>query len=583
MTLMRHVGAALGALTLAGALLVAVAAQAAGNRPRPAQGGPQQPSGDFAHAPFVEQRMNTPLPLSFGYSGAAALSRVTLKYKGAQASEWKKLELKRAGDAWEGTIPCADVTLGPLRYWVLGFDEGGDPVATGGDAKTPYVIPIQEEISGEPPHLEGRAAPRSCDRGGSDKEAQAGAQEPGGAGEALEEEGGDKESRPGKKKRRKATAEEEKSLEDTASKHASVEIAGYNDSDHVTVFTPSVSAGVDNVSGASLNGTYLVDVVSAASADIVSTASRRWEEVRQAGSLATQYKPHDFGVGIGGSVSSEPDYLSYGAYGTLVKDFDEKNWTLKFGYGFSHDTIGRCGVGGGCTPTSVFSRDLQRGAFNASLGWVVDRESLASLTADLVIENGDQSKPYRYIPMFSPGVAPGVPKGASIDWVNANRLPERPLEQLPLSRRRVAITARYAHRFDGSTLRLEERFYDDDWGLFASTTDARWVFDLGRRFELWPHARFHGQSSVVFWKRAYVSASSTGWNLPEYRTGDRELGPLMTVEGGFGLRWYVGGGADPQKFMLQLSWDGMYSAFLDDLYLNDRTATLGALVFQGEL
>jgi hypothetical protein len=370
-------------------------------------------------------------------------------------------------------------------------------------------------------------------------------------------------------------------LEDTATKRASFEIAGYNDNDHVTVVTPSVALGIDNVSGGSLQATYLVDVVSAASADIVSTASPRWHEVRQAGSLSAGYKPRDFGITVGGSVSREPDYLSYGAYATVVKDFDEKNWTLFFGYGFSHDTIGRCGDSGLCTPFSVFSRELQRGSFNGGVDFVVNRTTLASLVGDVVIENGDQSKPYRYIPMFAPTVAPTVPRGASIAWVNAHRLPERPLEQLPLSRERFALTARLAHRFDASTLRLEERLYRDSWGLLASSSDARWIFDVGRRFALWPHARFHVQAPVSFWQLAYVSAPAPAWNLPEYRTGDRELGPLWTAEGGFGIRWYVGSAADPGQWAIQVTGDEMYTAFLDDLYLSNRVAGLAALSLDG--
>jgi hypothetical protein len=377
-----------------------------------------------------------------------------------------------------------------------------------------------------------------------------------------------------------------KGLEDTATKRAAMEFAGYNDSDHVTVVTPSVNAGIENVSGATLNGSYLVDIVSAASADIVSTASRRWEEVRQAGTLAGQYKPHDFGVGVGGSVSSEPDYLSYGFFATMVKDFDEKNWTLNVGYGFSHDTAGRCGTGGACTPFSVFSRDLQRGSFNGGISWVVDRQTLASVGMDLILENGDQSKVYRYIPMFAPNVAPNVPNGANIDAVNRNRLPERPLEQLPLERHRFALTARVAHRYDASTLRVEERFYDDDWGLVASSTDARWIFDLGTRFAVWPHARLHVQSQTSFWQRAYISgpggANGTGWDLPEYRTGDRELGPLWTTEGGFGIKWYLGTEAEPRSWQLGLSGDAMYTSFLNDLYLTERTAFLGALTLEAE-
>jgi len=372
------------------------------------------------------------------------------------------------------------------------------------------------------------------------------------------------------------------SVDDTSTKRAAMEFGAYTDSDHVTVFTPSIAMGIEDSSGATLAASYLVDVVSAASVDIVSTASSRWQEVRQAGSVSAGYKPRDFGVTVGTSFSREPDYLSYGAYATVAKDFDQKNWTLFFGYGFSHDTIGRCGDNGTCTPFSVFSRTLQRGSFNGGVNFVVDRYSLASLTGDVIVEDGDQSKPYRYIPMFSSAVAATVQKGASIDWVNANRLPEKPLEQLPLSRRRMALTGRYAHRFDASTLRLEERLYDDSWGLFASSSDARWIFDLGRRFSMWPHARLHAQTSVSFWQLAYVSGSATGWSLPEYRTGDRELGPLVTAEGGFGIKWYVGSKAQPQQWGLQLTGDVMYTMFLDDLYVTSRTATLGALGFEGE-
>ena len=367
--------------------------------------------------------------------------------------------------------------------------------------------------------------------------------------------------------------------EDTSVKRASFEMASYTDSDHITVVTPSVTASVENVTaGASLRGSYLVDVVSAASVDIVSTASRRWKETRQAGALEAEYKPHDFGISLAGSVSSEPDYLAYGFGAQVTKDFDEKNTTLLFGYGFGHDTIGRS-----TTPFSVFSREVQRGTFNGGITQVVNRATVMSLSLDLTFESGDQSKPYRYIPMFSPAVAGKVPLGASIDWVTANRLPERPLEQTPLSRKRFSTSGRLAHRFDASTLRLDERIYDDSWGLVGSSTDARWIFDLGRRFAIWPHGRFHVQSGVSFWQRAYVSGPSPGWNLPEFRTGDRELGPLHTFTGGGGIKWYLGSNADPQTFALSLTGDAMWTSYHDDLYLTSRTAGLGALMVEGEL
>jgi hypothetical protein len=367
--------------------------------------------------------------------------------------------------------------------------------------------------------------------------------------------------------------------QDTSTKHVALEMATYADSDNVTVFTPSVNMSIDNVTaGASVRGSYLVDVVSAASADIVSTASQRWTEARQAGTFEAEYKPRDFGILLGSAVSSEPDYFSYSLGAQMTKDFNEKNTTILGGFGFGHDTIGRAG-----TPFSVFSRTLVTATFHGGITQVINRSTVGSIVGDIIIENGDQSKPYRYIPMFASNVAPLVPNGASIDWVTMHRLPERPLEQLPLERQRYAITSRLAHRFDGSTLRLEERVYWDTWALVASSTDVRWIFDIGRRVSLWPHARFHAQDGVDFWQKAYVSGAAPGWNLPEFRTGDRELGPLWTATGGGGVRFYLGKNADPRTLSISLTSDVMYTSFLDDIYLTSQTGVLGALTVEGEL
>jgi hypothetical protein len=367
--------------------------------------------------------------------------------------------------------------------------------------------------------------------------------------------------------------------EDTSTKRVALEMSTYTDSDNVTVFTPSVNATIENVTaGVSLSGHYLIDVVSAASVDIVSTASERWQEVRQAGGLEATYKPRETGITVAGSASSEPDYLSYSIGAQLTQDFNEKNSTLLVGYGFGHDTVGYH-----FTPFSVFSHVVLTSSLSAGLTQVMSRSTVGSLVLDVGFEDGDQSKPYRYIPMFSPEVAPLVPNGASIAFVNANRLPERPIEQLPLARDRYSITARLAHRLDGSTLRLEQRLYADTWALVATTSDARWIVNLGRRVEVWPHVRFHAQNEVNFWQRAYVSGSSGGWSLPEFRTGNRELGPLWTATGGGGIKVYMGKAGNPKALSVALHCDTAYTGYLDDLYITHRSSVLGALIVEGEL
>jgi hypothetical protein len=95
--------------------------------------------------------------------------------------------------------------------------------------------------------------------------------------------------------------------------------------------------------------------------------------------------------------------------------------------------------------------------------------------------------------------------------------------------------------------------------------------------------RFHLQSPVSFWQRAYVSGPGPGWDLPEFRTGDRELGPLHTYTGGGGIKWFIGSAADPDSWSLSAQFDTMFTAFLDDLYLTSRTGIIGSLTLEGEL
>jgi hypothetical protein len=355
---------------------------------------------------------------------------------------------------------------------------------------------------------------------------------------------------------------------------ASTQLAGYADSDHVYVVSPTIAGSLTNpTAGWSVDGRYLVDVVSAASVDIVSTASRRWEEVRHVGSLGGLYKPGEWGVGANADVSIEPDYQSYTFAGSVQRDILDKNATLLLGYEHGHDISGRSG-----TPFSVFSRKIDHDAFKGGATFVLDKATILSTVGDLVVERGDTSKPYRYVPMFAPGV--DVAKGASVVTVDQLRLPARVLEQLPTARTRYALAGHLAHRFAHSTLRVSERLYTDSWGLRASSTDLRLIVDLGERADLGPHVRFHAQTPVVFWQRAYVMQPQL--DFPALRTGDRELGPLASVTGGASFHVAVGSARTPRSWVLGLELNGTQTQYLDDLYIKSRLSAISVLSLEAE-
>jgi hypothetical protein len=352
-----------------------------------------------------------------------------------------------------------------------------------------------------------------------------------------------------------------------------VEASAYQDTDAVTVLTPTVHAKAsERVGGWSAGGSYLVDVVSAASVDIVSTASPSWQEVRHAATLSVGCEPGEIGGTLSSAVSSEPDYLSLSAAARGTYVFAQKNARLGLGYSLTQDTAGRTG-----TPFSVYSLELVRHGLAGSLDLVLDRATTFTTSLDLMLESGRQEKPYRYLPLFDGATVSRVPRGAPVDLVNSLRLGARVSERLPDSRARGALSGRLAHRFAGSTLVLFDRAYVDGWGLWATTFDVRYVLELGRRFSVWPHGRAHVQSGTWFWRRAYVGEISSGSAVvPMFRSGDRELGPLFSGTLGPGARFDFGF-YDPRDLSAILEFEGTYTRYADALYVEERWAGFGSL------
>jgi Protein of unknown function (DUF3570) len=357
---------------------------------------------------------------------------------------------------------------------------------------------------------------------------------------------------------------------------ASFESSGYLDSDHVYVGSPSLGGSIgDELAGWSIGGHYLVDVVSAASVDIVSTASHHWVEVRHAGSADGSIKWGDAEVSASGSVSREPDYLSLTGSGNITLDLLEKNVTPFLGFSYGSDDVGKTGM-----PHELWKNKT---TLSGRLGstFVVDRSTIASVQLDAIDESGYLAKPYRYIPLFAPGQVGSIRAGASVDEVNAARVDQRPIEQLPERRNRFAFTGRIAHRYSAATIRLDERIYMDSWGVRASTSDLRYVFDIGQAWMIWPHLRFHVQTGASFWQRGYELIPGTGgsFTVPELRTGDRELSPLYTATLGFGVRFrFIDDLRKP--WFLVFEGDYGYTKYSDAIYISERKALFSTLAIE---
>ncbi len=348
------------------------------------------------------------------------------------------------------------------------------------------------------------------------------------------------------------------------------EFSGYLDTDAVEVATPSISISAEHpTNGWGLGAFFLVDVVTAASADIVATASPRWTEIRYVPGVSAHNLFGELDVAVNATVSVEPDYLAIGSGLGLTTNFRQKMVTPTLRYDFGYDISGRAG-----TPYSVFSEKIHRHGITGGASLVLNKHSIIAPSFTAVLEWGDTSKPYRYLPTFAPGTT--VVKGETIDSVNRKRLPARISDQVPVKRQRYALAGLYARRYSKVTLRITERLYFDSWGVKSTTTDFLLPWDINRHVRVWPHLRLYAQTGASFWRRAYfVEATPEGLNLPLLRTGDRELGPMVAGTAGAAARFEFGTSTTGRSFGLTIKADAVYARFLNHLYTRGRFGVFG--------
>ncbi|HEY8142508.1 MAG TPA: DUF3570 domain-containing protein [Kofleriaceae bacterium] len=339
----------------------------------------------------------------------------------------------------------------------------------------------------------------------------------------------------------------------------------YSDTDNVLVVSPQVAAkrALDD-GGGEASARAVVDVISAASVDVVSQATSGFTEVRREADLAASHRIGSLLPGLRYRYSDEPDYRSHGFGGSLSRDFADHDTTIALGYDLSLDTVGRSG-----TSFADWSRDLA--THTAELSWtqVLGPRTVGRLAYSLVVQDGYLEKPYRYVPLFDAGTLASLEAdGMTLDGDNFSsyRLPERPPEEVPDRRVRHAIALRGVRYVPGlGALQGDYRLYVDSWGMQAHTVDATLRLPVGR-FRIDVEDRFHWQSPVDFWRRAYV-VDGAG-EVPRWRTVDRDLGGYLqdTV--------LVRGQLDVSSLEIYLQTGAMVTRFNDYLFLDWRLALI---------
>ncbi len=341
----------------------------------------------------------------------------------------------------------------------------------------------------------------------------------------------------------------------------------YTDTDNVTVVSPQVAVrrNLDD-DGGSVGARAVVDVVSAASVDVVSSATTRFSEVRTELEI-------DVSKAVGGVLPSlayhqshEPDYDSRGVSAGLQRDFAHSDTTVRIGYDLTLDTIGFTG-----TPTSAFSESLTSHHGSVSVTQVIDPSTIVRGVYTLSVQNGYMEKPYRFVPLFdndrlqnafNDGVA------IDLDTFDRYRLDMRPPEEVPDRRVGQAFAVRGLRYLDSlpGALRLDYQLFLDSWGVVANTIEPQVAWKIAGPLVLAGYARFYLQQGASFWRRLYIVDEPD--QIPRWRTLDRDLSDMSALSIGARGEW---NGARLSGYADVCAMETFYS---DYLFLDSRLALI---------
>lgn len=336
----------------------------------------------------------------------------------------------------------------------------------------------------------------------------------------------------------------------------------YTDNDRVTVVSQQVGARADVHEKVELDATYDVDVISAASIDVVTAASPRgYTEVRHGLTLGGRYQPvQGTRVGLHYRPSWEPDYESHGLALSLSREWLERRLTSLLDYRINFDSVGRLG------DDRRFWRGLTTHAVGAGLGWVLTAHTVVDLLYELQVRDGFQASPYRFVPLFR----------ADEDTPLA-MLPEA----VPTHRLTQAVALRVRHAFSPVWFTSASyRFYFDDWGLRSHTAAAKlertFVED---RLILALSLRGYDQSAARFYQAHYEAPAGSA---PQYRVLDKVLASSWSFLGSVLGEYRLGPYGPLDRLFLSLKLAVLEQHFRDFPLLPVRRAFIGSLGVSAE-
>jgi hypothetical protein len=281
----------------------------------------------------------------------------------------------------------------------------------------------------------------------------------------------------------------------------------YTDNDHTTVVSPLVGISRDAWSGGTVSASYVADIVSSASVDVISNATKRMSDFRSEITAGLRQKLRSTTLTGAYIYSVEHDYQSQNVSLGLAQDLAQHNTTLALGYTTSIDLVGRAG-------DQSFRRLLLVNGVAATWTQTLTTSTIAQLEYSFAYGDGYMASPYRFVRVDA------MPETASF------KVPETdPGQRL----RHAFVIGANQHLFTDTSLQADYRFYFDSWGIVAHTVQLRYLVAF-KDVTLRLRERFYWQKGADFYREHYSE-------VEPYMTTDRELSSFWSSTTGVKVSW----------------------------------------------
>jgi hypothetical protein len=209
--------------------------------------------------------------------------------------------------------------------------------------------------------------------------------------------------------------------------------------------------------------------------------------------------------------SMESDYLAHQVSASYARDLRDQSLNLSVGSSWGWDDIEPLAD----ARTNATASRKETLHWNAVATQVLGPESVLRYGLEYNRVDGLQHNPYRLV------------------YAGGTTVPERH----PDTRDRGDAFVKY-HQYlpNRSSLQLDYRFYDDDWGIVSHEVQTGLSQYLVRGCFARYEYRWYTQSAADFWRTDYTSATG----VDGYRTGDYRMGPLSSHLFGFTLNADLG-------------------------------------------